>query len=104
MSEEQEPIDRELEQMTSNPRVAEAMKAALSKLRQGVAGPEMAEMATEVLEGRTDLRTIGQSSVYAAQFTEAAEGFRRWHAELSPEERDSVDRSAHERFDDSGSR
>lgn len=100
MNDELEPVDRELEQMTSNPRVAEAMKTALNKLRQGVAGPEMAEMATEVLEGRTDLRTIGQSSVYAVQFTEAAEGFRRWHTELSPEERNRLDRSTGEQLDD----
>ncbi|MEU4219606.1 hypothetical protein [Actinoplanes sp. NPDC026623] len=100
MSDEQEPIDHELQQMTSNPRVAKATKEALNRLRQGVAGPELAEMATEVLEGRTDLRTIGRSSVYAAQLTEAAEGFREWHAHLSPEERDARDRSAHEYLGD----
>jgi hypothetical protein len=102
MSDEPEPIDRELQQMTSNPRVVKATKAALEKLRQGVAGSDMAEMATEVLKGRTGLRMIGQSWVYAVRFTEAAEGFRAWHGELSPDEREALDRSAHEQLDDRG--
>ena len=87
--------------MTSNPRIAEATKAALAKLREGVAGPELAEMATEALDGRTDLRTIGQSSVYAAQLTEATE-FHAWQADLSLEERETLDSSAHEQFEGRG--
>lgn len=61
-------------------------------------------MATEVLEGRTDLRTVGRSSVYAAQLTEAADRFRDWQASLTPEEREALDRSTHEYLGDAENR
>jgi hypothetical protein len=95
-----DPVDRELEEMTSNRRKATTVKNALAKLREGVAGPELAEMATEILEGRTSLRTVGNSSVYADHFAEAATRFRDWQSSQTAEERGEAVRNAAEHLGD----
>jgi len=90
-----ERLDRELEQMASSSAVARAVKQALNRLRNGTAGPDLAEMARDVLDGRTDLRTIGQSSAYSGQMTEAIGRFQQWQSELTPEEREEFIAEAH---------
>ena len=84
---EEQPIDRELRLMAGNPKVAALIKKDLHRLTTGVAGPEFAELAKELLEGRSSLRAVGSSSAYAAQFREAADRYRKWYADLSPEQR-----------------
>jgi hypothetical protein len=96
---DERPIDRELDRMAGNPEVAAMIKKDLERLATGAAGREFAEMAKELLEGRSSLRDVGQSAAYAAQFTEAAERYRKWYAELSPEQRAELDRTAREQFD-----
>ncbi len=97
-----ELIDGELQRMTRNPQVARAVKAGLDQMSKNTARPELAEMARELLAGRTDLRTIGGSEAYATQLSEAAEGFRKWQAELSLEERDELERTTRENLGDAG--
>jgi hypothetical protein len=83
-------IDRELEDLSGSPSLARELKENLRRLRDGVAGPELAEMAREVLKGDVDLRGVVRSSVYADQFTEAIGRYQRWHEELTPEEREQL--------------
>lgn len=97
---DEQPIDRELRRMAGNPEVAAMIKKDLERLATGAAGRDLAEMAKELLEGRSSLRDVGQSAAYAAQFTQAAEQYRKWHAELSPEQRADLDRAARAQFDD----
>ena len=93
------PIDRDLAGMAGNPRLAEAVKQSLESLRDGTAGPAMADMADEILNGRTDLRSVARSSAYASQLTEGIEKFSRWYADLSPEDREELGRRTQEMFD-----
>ena len=90
MNDEFQRLDDELSQMAGNPRLARAIRSGLEKLSAGKAGPVMAEMANELLAGRTSLREIGRGSVYAGQFTEARDSFQEWSSKLTPEERDKL--------------
>lgn len=85
-----ERLNSELEQMAGNPKLARAIKDALTKLSKGAGGADLAEMARDVLDGHTDLRTVGQSSAYSHQMTEAIGQFQQWQAELAPEEREEL--------------
>ncbi|GGQ56239.1 hypothetical protein [Couchioplanes azureus] len=93
-----DPIDDELHRMAGNPKVAKAIKEGWERLSKGAGGPDLQEMAQELLAGRTSLRTVGASSAYAAQLTSATEALTRWRAELSPEEREEMERVAAEEF------
>ena len=73
--------------MVDIPAVARELKQGLVRLSKGAAGPELAEMAQEILEGRTDLRAVGRSSAYGEQFAEAVGRFQQWYTELTPDER-----------------
>lgn len=101
MSDEQ-PIDRELHEMAGNPKVAVMIKKDLERLSTGVAGREFAEMAKELLEGRSSLREVGSSAAYAVQFREAADRYQKWYAELSPEQREELERNTREQFGEPG--
>lgn len=90
MPDNNEQLDRDLEAMSGNPAIAKHLKESLRRLSRGAAGPELAEMACEVLEGRTDLRTVAGSSAYAGQLTEAVGKFTAWQAQLTPTERDQA--------------
>jgi hypothetical protein len=93
-----DPIDDELNQMAGNPKLAKAIKEGLERLSKGAGGPDLQEMARELLAGRTSLRTVGSSTAYAAQLTSAIEAFTRWRADLSPEERADIEQAATEEF------
>lgn len=80
--------------MAGSPQLAKAVEEALRKLKDGSAGPEMAEMAREVLEGRTDLRSVARSSAYAAQISEGIRGYKSWEDSLSEEERNHLEEEA----------
>jgi hypothetical protein len=80
------PLDQEIESMVRNPRLAGVVKESLARLRNGHAGPEMAEMAGGVLDGRIGLRDVARSPVYSEGFLTGFERYRRWAAEQDPEE------------------
>lgn len=96
-------IDHELERMAGNPRVTAVIKQHLQRLSRGAGGAELTEMARDLLAGRISLREVGRSDVYAQQFIAATDRFQTWYAKLSPEERENLNRTAREDFDDSES-
>ena len=93
-----EPLNRDLEQMAGNPRVARAMRDGLQRLSEGAGGPAMAELARDLLAGRITLREVGHSAAYADQFREAIATYEQWRRELSPEEREELEKKAREEF------
>jgi len=82
------PLDRNLEQMAGSPQLAKAVKDSLVRLSKSAGGPDLAELARDVLEGRTDLRAVARSSAYAEQISAATVKFQKWYSELTPEERE----------------
>lgn len=95
-------LDRELEQMSGNPRLARALRDSLERMSGGAAGPAMAEMARDLLAGRTSLRAVGSSSAYADYFRDAAAKYAEWQHSLTPEEQDELRRRATEKFGEPG--
>lgn len=80
-------IDDALERFAGDKNLAADLKANLERLRDGVGGPELAEMARDVLSGRTTLRDVARSSAYATPLTEAMDRFHEYDAQLTDEER-----------------
>jgi len=81
-----EAIDRELDDMTGDPALTTSIKDSLTRLRDGAAGPELAEMARDLLDGRISLRQVTRSGLYTeALLRQSAEAVRALD-ELSPEE------------------
>jgi hypothetical protein len=93
-----QPIDDELLRMSGNPKVADAISAGLRQLSRGGAGPELAEMARDLLAGRISVGDIGRSSAYGPQLTEAFGKFQQWQNDLSPEDRERIERQAEEQL------
>lgn len=96
MTEEQ--VDFELRQMAGSRAAAEQLKASLRKLKDGSAGPELAEMANEVLEGRTTLHQVARSSAYEESMTGLFQRFHEWNASLSDEEREKLVKEAEDQL------
>jgi hypothetical protein len=90
MTEDAPGLDRDLEQMAGSPALAEAVRASLVRLSTGAAGPDLAEMARDLLEGRIELRAVARSSAYADQIIEAVATYGEWFDELEPEEREKL--------------
>jgi hypothetical protein len=81
------PLDQTIEQMAGTPQLAQAIKQGLQRLRDGVAGPDLAEMARELLGGHIDVPLIARTSAYANPILEGIDQYKRWEASLTPEER-----------------
>ncbi|GEM_PF-5365809 len=90
---------RDLERMSGSPALARTVKKSLDQLAHGAAGAELAEMARDVLAGRTDLRTAARVPAYTEPLTTALDGFRHWYDSLSPQERDQVIAEARAQLD-----
>lgn len=85
-----EQVDRDLDAMTGDPALTRQLKASLQKLRDGVGGSALAEMAREVLESRTTLRDVARSSAYAAEMSTVMTDLQQWNADLSDEQREQL--------------
>ncbi|TWG23600.1 hypothetical protein FHX34_102149 [Actinoplanes teichomyceticus] len=59
--------------MTGDPRVSRVVKESLDRLRSGLAGPEIAEMARDLLAGRIELRGLADSPIYGDALYEGIE-------------------------------
>ena len=94
-----EHLDRQLAEMTGNPQLARAIKNSLRKLQDGAAGPELAEMAGEILNGRSDLRGLATTSAYAGALTDGVERFQQWQAETPADEREHIAAQTRTRFE-----
>jgi len=73
--------------MTGSPALAHVIKATLDRLADGLGGPELAEVAGEVIAGRVDLRDVAQSNVYGEAFTMQISNFSAWYSQLDAEAR-----------------
>jgi hypothetical protein len=83
-------LDRELNRMAGSPALAKALKKQILALRDGVAGPQLAEMARDLLDGRIGLRTIASSDAYAQPLTEATSNYQDWYENLDESQRTSL--------------
>ncbi|GAA2679612.1 hypothetical protein [Actinoplanes palleronii] len=95
---DEEPIDRELEAMAGSAAMAREVKAALARMKNGEAGPEMAEMASDLLEGRIHLRDLAATSVYSGPMLEGIERYKQWESELTPEQREALTSEVRDKF------
>jgi hypothetical protein len=77
-----------LERMAGSRPLARAVKQSLERLTDGSAGPELAELARDVLAGRVELSSLRTSTVYADPLRQALTGFQHWYSHLSPADRD----------------
>ncbi|WP_433828775.1 hypothetical protein ACQP2E_05455 [Actinoplanes sp. CA-015351] len=93
-------VEQELEAMTGNSRLARELRRNLETLRDGVAGPALAEMARDVLGGRISLRDVTRTSAYSGPLLQAMETFQEHQAGLSDEERAEAITEATQRLDD----
>ncbi|ASW56805.1 hypothetical protein [Plantactinospora sp. KBS50] len=83
-------LDHDLEEMTGDPAIARDIKKTLRQLADGTGGPTLAELARNVLDGRTTLRSAASSDAYATPLTDAINQFRQWHEQLPPEQRRQI--------------
>ena len=83
-------LDHELDRMAGSPALAKALKKQIMALRDGVAGPELAEMARDLLDGRIGLRTIASSDAYRQSLTEATSNYQDWYENLDESQRTSL--------------
>lgn len=88
------PLDDELRAMAGDPQLAKAIRRNLERLRDGAGDPDMAEMARDILEGRTDLRTVASSSAYSTNLSAAVATYQTWYSELGTEERAAFEEHA----------
>jgi hypothetical protein len=85
-----EAIDRELDGMTGDPALTTSIRDSLTRLRDGAAGPDLAEMARDLLDGKISLRQVTRSGLYTeALLSQSAEAVRALN-DLSPEELDQL--------------
>ena len=81
---------RDLERRLGSPDLARRVREDILRLRDGVGGSQLAEMARDLLDGRIDVRAIARSSAYAEPLSEAAAKYNEWFQSLDPEERDKL--------------
>jgi hypothetical protein len=74
--------------LRDSPGLAQAVRGAL-EIMAGSDSPELRELATEVLAGRTTLRRAMLSGAYRDQVSTAGERFAEWYCELDPAEREA---------------
>jgi hypothetical protein len=66
--------------------VAEGIRTALERLRDGAGSKEMRDLARDVLDGRTSLRQAGMSDAYAAALRGSLDRLNEWRDEIGEEE------------------
>jgi hypothetical protein len=92
-------LDQELDRVAGSPALAKAVKKQIIALRGGAAGPQLAEMARDLLEGRIGLRAIAESDAYAQPLIEATNKYQAWYEELDEDERKNLTDSAQRLID-----
>jgi hypothetical protein len=95
---EEELIDRELEALASHSQIAKEVKESLRRMKDGEAGPDMAEMARDLMEGRIRLRDLATTSVYSGPMVAGIERYKQWESELTPEQRQALQDQVRKRF------
>jgi hypothetical protein len=90
MMNDENRLDQELDRTAGSPALAKALKKQILALRDGVAGPQLAEMARDLLDGRIELRTIASSDAYAQPLTEATSRYQAWYENLDEDQRTNL--------------
>jgi hypothetical protein len=67
-----------------DPHQAQVLRRSLERLRDGVAGPALQEMARDVLAGNTTLRSAMSFSFYQEELTRGLERFHDWQRDTDP--------------------
>lgn len=91
-------VREELERMAGSPELAAELRRSLERLRDGVAGPDLAEMARDVLNGQITLRDVSRSAAYSGPILQAMERFHEHQEGLSQQERVELIREASKRL------
>ena len=84
---DEDRLDQQLARTAGSPALARAVKKQIQALRDGVGGPQLAEMARDLLDGRIELRTISSSDAYAQPLTEATSKYQAWYENLDETQR-----------------
>jgi hypothetical protein len=100
MTANDDALTRDLERILGNPELVKRAKESIGRLRDGAGGDHLAEMARDLLDGRTTIREIGRSSAYAAPLSEQFTKYNEWFNGLKPEEQESLISEANETLDD----
>jgi hypothetical protein len=93
-------LDDEFARMAGGRKLGQELRRNLEKLRDGGAGPDLAEMARDVLAGRISVRDVSRSTAYAGPLSDAMDRYRDALDGMSDEERQRLVAEAEERFRD----
>lgn len=100
MSESDGALDDEFARMAGGRKLGQELRRNLERLRGGAAGPDLAEMARDILDGRITVREVARSNAYAVPLGEAMDRYRDALDKLSDEERQQQAAEAEKRFRD----
>ena len=100
MSDRDDALDDEFARLAGGRKLGQELRRNLERLRDGVAGPDLAEMARDLLDGRITVREVTRSTAYAVPLGEAMDRYREALDELSEDERRRRLAEAENRFRD----
>ncbi|MCM0675834.1 hypothetical protein NCC78_14205 [Micromonospora phytophila] len=83
--------------------LAKLFHASLARLRDGVAGDDLQEMARDLLAGHTNLQQIAATDAYGGELLDRYHRFKDWEQNLDPDERQRLTDQATELAADLGS-
>jgi flagellar biosynthesis component FlhA len=93
-----EELERNIEVTVSSPKVARAVKDSLERLKNGAGGPELQEIARDLLEGRISLRDLTRTSVYSNVLMDQMQRHKEWQTDLTAEQREQLEREVQEMY------
>ncbi len=93
-----EDLERQIETTVSSPRLARAVKDSLVRLKSGDGGPELQEIARDLLNGSITLRDLTRTSVYSGMFMDQFQRYNDWQASLTEQQREEFEREARETY------
>ncbi|MCK2236588.1 MULTISPECIES: hypothetical protein [unclassified Crossiella] len=74
--------------IAKDPVRAQALRQSLERLAGGAGGSALADMASDVLAGRTDLRSAVLSGTYTEALNSRMQQFSSWYQNLSDQEKE----------------
>ncbi|WP_328851213.1 hypothetical protein OG994_25570 [Micromonospora globbae] len=91
MSQPEPPPEQQFLDLTQGDQgLAKLLHASLTRLRDGVAGNDLQEMARDILAGHADLHQIAATDAYGGELLDRYHRFRDWERNLDPEERQRI--------------
>jgi hypothetical protein len=95
-------LEHQVESVVRNPKIALAVKGSLERLKSGHGGPELQEIARDLLNGSITLRDLTRTSVYSGVFMEQFHRYKDWEASLTAEDREEFQRQTRETYGPTG--